>query len=92
MKRMVVFLAAMGISAAAFATEYVVYQSDVILGEQPVEGLAVTDPSEDSSLTQMEEQSYDRIAVVEEYILVPADTIVLVPLPDDEESDSHVPG
>ena len=52
-----------------------------------------------SDLTQMEEQSYDRIAsmdadeyyLVEEYILVPSDTVVLIPL-EDEESASDAPG
>jgi hypothetical protein len=91
MKRMTAVLVAMGFSAAAFA-------------HQP------------GDLTQMEEQSYDRIAsgealpadesaygysmsdpytdgtiVVQEYVLVPADTVVLVPL-EDEEPVSHFPG
>lgn len=85
MKRMAAVLAALGISCAAYATE-------------------------SSDLTQMEEQSYDRIAsgealpsgesaygygmsdpyteqeyvVVEEYLVVPSDTVVLIPLPDEE--------
>jgi hypothetical protein len=85
MKRMAAVLAALGISCAAYAND-------------------------SSDLTQMEEQSYDRIAsgealpegesaygysmsdpyteeeyvVVEEYLVVPSDTIVLVPLPDEE--------
>ena len=90
MKRMAAVLAAMGISAAAIAGS--------------------------NDLTQMEEQSYDRIAsgealpadesaygyalsdpytdgtiVVEEYILVPSDTVVLVPFGVDEPA-SDFPG
>ena len=91
MKRLTAVLVAMGFSAAAFAGS--------------------------SDLTQMEEQSYDRIAsgeaipanesaygyamsdpytdgtiVVQEYVIVPADTIVLFPVQPEEESASHVPG
>lgn len=77
MKRMAIFLAAMGISVAAFAES-----SDVTTlpeGESAY-GYSMSDPYTDGTI------------IVQEYVLVPADTVVLVPMEDDSESGSHVPG
>ena len=71
MKRMAAVLAALGISTAAIATD----SPDVTQlpeGESAY-GYSMSDPYTD--------QEY---VVVEEYLVVPSDTVVLIPLPDEE--------
>ena len=81
MKRMAAVLAALGISTAAFA-----FDSPDVSQLPPGEsayGYSMSDPYADAYS--------DEYVVVEEIILVPADSIVLIPM-EDEEVTSHFPG
>jgi hypothetical protein len=79
MKRMAAVLAALGISsAAAYADSPSTnweQSYDVTRMEEPAYGYSMNDPYSDA---------YSDEYVVEEYILVPSDTVVLVPLEDEE--------
>jgi hypothetical protein len=89
MKRMAAVLAALGISCAAYAND----SSDLTrMEEQSYDRIASGEalPSGESaygySLSDpyTDEYSEPQYFVVEEYILVPSDTVVLIPLEVDE--------
>ena len=67
MKRMAAILAAMGISAAAFAD-----------GTDPIPGAQSYSP-------------YGDVYVVQEYVVVPSDTIVLMPMQNEVDSWTYSP-
>ena len=77
MKRMTAFLVAMGISSVASAASSE-DPTQLPAGESAY-GYSMSDPYTDGTI------------IVQESIVVPADTVVLVPLGDDEPA-SHVPG
>lgn len=77
MKYLTAVLVAMGVSTVAFAAP-MDDPTQLPAGESAY-GYSMSDPYTDGTI------------VVQEYILVPADTVVLIPLGDDE-STSHVPG
>jgi hypothetical protein len=89
MKRMAAVLAALGISCAAYAND----SSDLAqMEEQSYDRIASGEalPSGESAYGYSTSDPYadayaDEYVVVEEYLVVPSDTIVLIPLPEDEE-------
>jgi hypothetical protein len=95
MKRMAAVLAALGISGAALATD----SSDLTrMEEQSYESIASGEaiPEGESAYGYSMSDPYtdaysdEEYVVVEEYIVEPSDTLVLIPL--DQEDSSDVPG
>lgn len=81
MKRITALCAALGFAGAAFAGSYDQVASGEALPEgESAYGYSMSDPYTDGT-----------IIVQEEYLLLPSDTLVLIPLEDDE-SAAHVPG
>jgi hypothetical protein len=92
MKRMTIgFLAAIGFAGAAFANSSDVSRMEDPSHEQIASGEALPEGESAYGYSVSDPYTDGTIIVQEEYILLPSDTLVLIPMEDDE-SASHIPG
>jgi hypothetical protein len=92
MKRTTIgLLAALGFAGAAFAESADVSRMEWQSYEQIASGEALPEGESAYGYSMSDPYTDGTIIVQEEYLLLPSDTVVLIPL-EDEESVSHFPG